>query len=110
MKIVNFDEMYNFLALFLAKVYFSLSTFTKIRFYSLNSKTEQTTSLSFSNFAFYLLTAISKAVLLQRMVIFATVTVVLSFSVFNYSVEFLKNRSKSQKNHKIENSILLDSI
>ena len=42
--------------------------------------------------------------------LFATVTVVLSFSFFKkISVESLKNHSKSQKNHKIENLILLDS-
>ena len=42
--------------------------------------------------------------------LFATVTVVLSFSFFKkILVESLKNHSKSQKNHKIENTILLDS-
>jgi hypothetical protein len=40
---------------------------------------------------------------------FAIVTVVLSFSFLFISAESLKNYSKSQKNHKIENSILLDS-
>jgi hypothetical protein len=35
--------------------------------------------------------------------VFATVTVILSFSV-----ESLKNHSKAQKNHKIESPILLD--
>jgi hypothetical protein len=39
----------------------------------------------------------------------ATVTVVLSFSFLFISAESLKNHSKSQKNHKIENLILLDS-
>jgi hypothetical protein len=39
---------------------------------------------------------------------FATVTVVWIFSFF-ISVETLKNHNKSQKNHKIENPILLDS-
>jgi hypothetical protein len=39
----------------------------------------------------------------------ATVTVVLSFSFKFISSESLKNHSKSQKNHKIENPILLDS-
>jgi hypothetical protein len=34
---------------------------------------------------------------------FATVTVVLSFSFLFISAESLKNHSKSQKNHKIEN-------
>jgi hypothetical protein len=41
--------------------------------------------------------------------VFATVTVILSFSFLFISAESLKNHSKSQKNHKIENSILLDS-
>jgi hypothetical protein len=40
---------------------------------------------------------------------FATVTVVLTFLFLFISVESLKNHSKSQKNHKIENLILLDS-
>jgi hypothetical protein len=40
-------------------------TFTKVRFSSLNSKTGQITSLNFSNRAFYLPGAVSKAVLLQ---------------------------------------------
>jgi hypothetical protein len=40
---------------------------------------------------------------------FATVTAVLSFSFLFISSESLKNHSKSQKNHKMENSILLDS-
>jgi hypothetical protein len=39
---------------------------------------------------------------------FATIIVVLDFSFF-ISVGNLKNHSKSQKNHKIENPILLDS-
>jgi hypothetical protein len=39
----------------------------------------------------------------------ATVTVILSFSFLFISYESLKNYSKSQKNHKIKNSILLDS-
>jgi hypothetical protein len=47
------------------KVYFSSPTFTKFRFSSLNSKTGQITSLNFSNRAFYLPGAVSKAVLLQ---------------------------------------------
>jgi hypothetical protein len=38
----------------------------------------------------------------------ATVTVFCLFFLF-ISAESLKNHSKSQKNHKIENSILLDS-
>jgi len=40
---------------------------------------------------------------------FAIVTVVLSFSFLFIFVESLKNHSKSQKNHKMENIILLDS-
>jgi hypothetical protein len=40
-------------------------TFTKVRFSFLNSKTGQITSLNFSNRAFYLPGAVSKAVLLQ---------------------------------------------
>jgi hypothetical protein len=44
---------------------FPPSTFTKVRFSSLNSKTGQITSLNFSNRAFYLPGAVSKAVLLQ---------------------------------------------
>jgi cell division protein FtsX len=39
----------------------------------------------------------------------ATVRVVLSFPFLFILVESLKNHNKSQKNHKIENSILLDS-
>jgi hypothetical protein len=39
---------------------------------------------------------------------FATVTAVLTFSFLFISAEFFKNHSKSQKNHKIENLILLD--
>jgi hypothetical protein len=40
---------------------------------------------------------------------FATVTVVSSFFFLFISVESLKNHSKSQKNYKMEKSILLDS-
>jgi hypothetical protein len=40
---------------------------------------------------------------------FATVTVVLSLSFLFIFAESLKNHSKSQKNDKIENPILLDS-
>jgi hypothetical protein len=40
---------------------------------------------------------------------FATVTAVLSFSFLFISSESLKNHSKSQKNHKMENLVLLDS-
>jgi hypothetical protein len=40
-------------------------TFMKVRFSSLNFKTGQITSLNFSNRAFYLPGAVSKAVLLQ---------------------------------------------
>jgi len=40
---------------------------------------------------------------------FCYIDVVLSFSFLLISVESLKNYSKSQKNHKMENSILLDS-
>jgi hypothetical protein len=40
----------------------------------------------------------------------AIVTIVLSFPFLLISTESLKNYSKSQKNHKIENLILLDSI
>jgi hypothetical protein len=40
---------------------------------------------------------------------FATVLFVLSFSFLFISAESLKNHSKSQKIHKIENLILLDS-
>jgi hypothetical protein len=46
------------------KSIFPPPTFTKVRFSSLNSKTEQITSLNFSNRAFYLPGAVSKAVLL----------------------------------------------
>jgi hypothetical protein len=41
--------------------------------------------------------------------VFATVTVVLPFSYLFISSESLKNHSKSQKNHKMKNLILLDS-
>jgi hypothetical protein len=40
---------------------------------------------------------------------FATVTIILAFSFLFIFAESLKNHSKSQKNHKIENLILLDS-
>jgi hypothetical protein len=40
---------------------------------------------------------------------FGTVTAVLSLSFLFISSEYLKNHSKSQKNHKMENLILLDS-
>jgi hypothetical protein len=40
---------------------------------------------------------------------FATAAVVLSFSFLFIAAESLKNHSKSQKNRKIENLILLDS-
>jgi hypothetical protein len=40
---------------------------------------------------------------------FAAVTAVLTFLFLFISAESLKNHSKSQKNHKIENLILLDS-
>jgi hypothetical protein len=40
---------------------------------------------------------------------FVTVMVVLSFSFLFIFVESLKNHSKSQKKHKKENPILLDS-
>jgi hypothetical protein len=40
---------------------------------------------------------------------FARVIAVLSFSFLFISSESLKNHSKSQKTHKIENPILLDS-
>jgi hypothetical protein len=40
---------------------------------------------------------------------FATVTVVLSFSFLVIFAESLKNHSKSQKNDKMENLILLNS-
>jgi hypothetical protein len=40
---------------------------------------------------------------------FATITAVLSFSFLFILSESLKNHSKSQKNHKIENLILLAS-
>jgi hypothetical protein len=70
---------------------FSSSTFTKVSFSFFNSKTDQTTFSNFSNHAFYLPRAVSKVVLLQRML----VTVVLSFSFLIISVESLKNHSKS---------------
>jgi len=41
---------------------FSLPTLTKVRFFSLYFKTRQTTSLDFSNHAFYLPETVSKAV------------------------------------------------
>jgi hypothetical protein len=41
--------------------------------------------------------------------VFATVPPALSFSFLLISAEYLKNNSKSQKNHKMKNSILLDS-
>jgi hypothetical protein len=40
---------------------------------------------------------------------FATVMVALCFSCLFISAESLKNHSKSQKNHKMQNLILLDS-
>jgi hypothetical protein len=89
------------------KVTFPPSLFTKVRFSSLNSKTGQTTSLNFSNRTFYLTGAVLKAVLLQWRR-YATVQVVLSFFLF-ISVKSLKNHNKSQKNHKMENPILLHS-
>jgi hypothetical protein len=39
----------------------------------------------------------------------ATVTVIPVLSFYLFPLNFLKNYSKSQKNHKMKNSILLDS-
>jgi len=49
----------------IGKSYFFYLTFMKVRFFFLNSKTEQTTSLNFLNRVFYLPRAVSKAGLLQ---------------------------------------------
>jgi len=76
-------------------------TFTKVRFSSINSKTEQTTFLNFLNRAFYLYGAVLKAMLLQRMVVLLPLLLVYNFCYegfvfvfFIYSIEYLKNHSK----------------
>ena len=77
-------------------------TITKVWFSSYNYKTGYFTSLNFSNRAFYLPRAVFKTVCYSKH----------SFVFFflkKISVESLKNHSKTQKNHKIENLILLDS-
>jgi hypothetical protein len=102
--------------IFRKKSTFPPPIFTKVRFSSLNFKTGQTTSLNFSNRAFYLPGAVLKAVLLQSTVVcyskwlfcYSVHAFVFSFSLF-ILVESLKNHSKSQKNHKFENPILLHS-
>jgi hypothetical protein len=77
---------------------FPPSIYAKVRFSSLNSKTGQITSLNFLNRAFYLPDPVISGF-----------EAVLSFSFLFISVESLKNHSKSQNNHKIENPILLNS-
>jgi len=62
----------------LEKSTFSLSTFTKVCFFSFNSKIGQTTVLNFSNRAFYLSGAV----------------VVFSFSFLIISAKSLKNHNK----------------
>jgi hypothetical protein len=92
---------------------FSPPTFAKVRFSSINFKTGQTTSLSFSNRAFYLPGAVLKAGCYSKRWYatvnggFATVSVFCLFFFLFILSESLKNHSKSQKNYKIKNSILL---
>jgi hypothetical protein len=74
------------------------STFVKVRFPLWTLKSGKT---PFSTFKTVHLTLLA---LLQ-----AVLKVVLSFSFLFISAESLKDHSKSQKNHKIKNSILLDS-
>jgi hypothetical protein len=89
---------------------FSPSTFTKVRFSSLNSKTRQITSLNFSNRAFLppwsgfeggFATVNGGFAIVRRFCLFL-------FFLF-ISAESLKNHIKSQKNHKMKNPILLHS-